>query len=883
MLTEGVTDVQRKRYDIRGMSCAACVAHVERAVRGVLGEETDFSVSLLTNSLSIGFEDALSQEEIAALEARLRATVSSAGYELLLDTPKETQTNHEFRTRILKLIISALFTLAVMYLAMGQMIGLPPPAPLSGAENGLWMALAQLILTLPVVILNFKFFRNGCSALLHRAPNMDSLIAVGSGAALLYGLIAIVLIATAEDHSVIHARLHDLYFESAAMILTLVSLGKLLESRAKDKASDAVRSLARLTPKLAAVLRDGVELQIPTEQIAVGDILLLRAGEWIPVDGEVVAGEGAVDESAMTGESMPVEKAVGDRVRAACVLTGGFLRVRATEVGENTSLSRIVRLIEDAAASKAPIARIADRVSAIFVPIVMAISAATLVLWLILTQNIELALRSAIAVLVISCPCALGLATPTAITVAVGRGARHGILFRNAESLEKLCGVQAVLLDKTGTITEGKPTLTDLYAYGRDPHELLSLAAAVERLSSHPLADAIVRAAAEASLTLPEATEFANRTAIGVEARIGETRCFVGKPSQEFDSKCADASAPDLSDEPILIGQTRVVARPDTARIYADFGHLERSGATTVLIALDGEPVGVLGIRDPIRADSREAIKALQSAGVRAYMLTGDNPATAAAVAEETALDGFWAGLLPEDKERIVHERSTEGSVAMIGDGINDAPALVRADVGIAIGAGTDTAIESADVVLSSSSLVSACEAYRLSRATIRIIKENLFWALFYNAVCIPVAAGALYPIWGIGLSPMLASAAMSFSSVCVVLNALRLRRVRIRPDGLDPTPMTTKSNACKAEKGEECMLFSKASKGKETTYVIKIEGMMCPRCVAHVTKALEGVKGVKSVSVVLETNSATVTSATDAAPLTAAITEAGYTVVDVK
>ncbi len=872
--------MQRKRYDIRGMSCAACVAHVERAVRGVLGEGADFSVSLLTNSISVGFEDAISQEEIVAIEARLRTVISSAGYELLLDAPKETQENSVFKVRIVKLILSAAFTLAVMYLAMGQMIGLPPPSFLAGAQNGLWMALAQLCLTLPVVILNFKFFKNGFSALWHRAPNMDSLIAVGSGAALLYGLVAIVLIYLADDHAAIHERLHDLYFESAAMILTLVSLGKLLESRAKDKASDAVRSLARLTPKTASVLRDGVERQIPTDEIAVGDVILLRAGEWIPVDGEVVRGEGAVDESAMTGESIPVEKAFGDRVRAACVLTSGFLEVRATEVGENTSLSRIVRLIEDAAASKAPIARIADRVSAIFVPVVMAISAATLILWLILTQNIELALRSSIAVLVISCPCALGLATPTAITVAVGRGARRGILFRNAESLEKLCSVQTVLLDKTGTITEGKPILTDLYAYKRDPHELLSLAAAVEKLSSHPLANAIVRAADEASIQIPDATKFANRTAIGVEATVGQVRCFVGKPSQEFYSKSANSSAPDLSDEPMLIGRTRLTLRPDTEHIYADFGRLERTGATTVLIILDGEPCGILGIRDPIRSDSTAAIHDLQSAGVRAYMLTGDNPATAEAVAKETNLDGFYAGLLPEDKERIVRERLTEGSVAMIGDGINDAPALVRADVGIAIGAGTDTAIESADVVLSSPSLVSACEAYRLSRATIRIIKENLFWALFYNAICIPVAAGVLYPIWGIGLSPMIASAAMSFSSVCVVLNALRLRRVRIRPDGLDPTPTTIPSNSCK---GEDCMLFRKTTNAKATTYVIKIEGMMCPRCVAHVTKALESVKGVSAVSVVLETNSATVTSTTDPTPLTAAITDAGYEVVSVE
>lgn len=864
--------MQRLHYEIKGMSCAACVAHVERAVRGVLGAGDTFTVSLLTNSVSILPARELDAREAEALETRLAAAVKAAGYTLLLTPSAPAKNDSAFRNSLIRLILSAIFTLMTMYLSMGGMMGLPIPPFLSGTEHALWMALSQMILTLPVILLNRKFFKNGFSALFHRAPNMDSLIAVGAGASFLYGIVAVVMIALAEGHGEIHSWIHDLYFESAAMILTLVSFGKMLESRAKDKASDAVRSLADLSPKYAAVLRDGKEISVPVEEVVVGDLLLVRAGELIPVDGEVMSGEGAADESALTGESMPVEKAVGDAVRAACVLTAGALTVRATEVGENTSLSRIIRLLEDAAASKAPIARIADRVSAVFVPCVMAISALTLILWMILSRNVEQTLRSAIAVLVISCPCALGLATPTAITVGIGRGARLGILFRSAEALEKLCGIRTVVFDKTGTITEGKPSLTDIYAYGMESEKMLTYAASVERLSGHPLAQAVSLAAEQTNIELVKTNQFKALTGIGAEGVVNGVLCRVGKPDAAFRSRLSELSIDSESDTELVsdMQPMTVYERKDLSTVYSDFAKLEREGKTAVLVSLDARPVGVLGISDRIRADSYDAISALKTAGVRCLMLTGDNERTAAYVAHRANLDGFRAGLMPEDKERILRELSEEGSTAMVGDGINDAPALVRADVGIAIGAGTEVAIDCAGVVLSRSSLMGVADAHALSRAAIRIIKQNLFWALFYNAICIPVAAGLFYPLFGWQLSPMLASAAMSFSSVCVVLNALRLRSI----------PLIQKSKDKNSEeKGESEMLFSK----KTVTYKIPVDGMMCQHCVAHVKKALEEVKGVKSVEVSLDDKLATVVAFCDPSALTAAITAAGYTPGEVK
>ncbi len=864
--------MQRLHYTVKGMSCAACVAHMERAVRGVLEKEDTFTVSLLTNSLTVIPKKDMDEAETRELVARLCVAVRAAGYELVTEAEREPHADAEYQKRRTRLILSAFFTAAVMYLAMGGMIGLPIPPFLSGAENAVWMASVQLLLTLPVVILNFKFFRSGVTALLHRAPNMDSLIAVGAGASLVYGVIALFMIATARDTETVHSWMHDLYFEAAAMILTLVSLGKLLETRAKDKAADSVRALATLSPKFATLVEDGSARSVSVDRVRVGDLLLIRSGELIPVDGEVVEGNGTADESALTGESMPVEKSEGSTVRAACVLTAGVLKVRATGVGEDTSLARIVRLLEDAASSKAPIARIADRVSAVFVPCVMAISALTLILWLALTGDAERALRSAIAVPVISCPCALGLATPTAITVGIGRGARNGILFKNAEALEKLCRVRTVVLDKTGTVTEGKPSMTELYAYGGLPAaHVLACAATVEQLSSHPLAQAVARAAEEASLPLSRVTDFSALTAVGAEGRLDGRLCFVGKPdaaARAMIDACTKQAAGSLSPSSEPDPRFRATVREFAGResVFSDFAALEASGKTAVLVTLDGETIGVIGISDRIRTDSRATAEAFRLAGIETLMLTGDQPAAAAFVAHEANLDAFRASLLPEDKERIVRELSETAPCAMVGDGINDAPALVRADVGIAIGAGTEIAVDSADVVLTGASLLGAVDAVSISRATIRIIKQNLFWALFYNAVCIPVAAGLFYPVLHWQLNPMLGSAAMSLSSVCVVLNALRLRRVP-----LSPAPQNHL-------KGESDMLFS-----KEKTYRVSIEGMMCPRCVAHVTKALETLKGVRSVTVSLEAGSAEVRAAASPDAVKAAIEAAGYGVVSIK
>ncbi len=863
--------MQRYTYSIKGMSCAACVGHMERAVRGVVREGDSFTVSLLTNTLTVTAEREMNEGERAVFEERLRIAVKNAGYEVVTDAQAETvEESTEFRKKRTRLIISAALTLCIMYLSMGGMVGLPIPKFLTGVGGALPMALAQLLFTLPVIALNFKFFRNGFSALLHRAPNMDSLIAVGAGASMIYGVVAVVMIATAETDAVIHSWMHDLYFESAAMILTLVSLGKLLESRAKDKAANAVKSLATLSPRFAIVLREGKEQTVPSNEVRVGDLLLVRAGELFPVDGVVVDGVGAADESALTGESMPVEKEIDSPVRAACVLTSGALTVRATNVGEDTSLSRIIRLLEDAAASKAPIARIADKVSAVFVPAVMGIAALTLVLWLAITGNAEKALRSAISVLVISCPCALGLATPTAITVGIGRGARSGILFRNAEALEKLCHVKTVVFDKTGTVTEGKPQVTDLYAYAHSPTQVLQYAAAVERLSAHPLAQAIAAAAEQAQLTLPSVTDFESLTANGAMGRVEGNLCRVGKPEKPTDEPTAPSALPSPID---LFGiPTREFATRDA--FFAHIAALESEGKTAVTVSFDGCPVGIIAIADRIRPDAKISAEALKNVGIATFMLTGDNPRTAALVAREAKFDGFYASLLPEDKERMVRELSAQAPCAMVGDGINDAPALVRADVGIAIGAGTEVAIDSADIVLSRSALTGVTEAFGISRATICIIKQNLFWALFYNAVCIPIAAGLFYPVFGWQLSPMLGSAAMSFSSVCVVLNALRLRTIPLSKS-VKNKHTSSKSTQKTNIKGEpQPMLFTKPK-----TYTIRVGGMMCPRCVAHVKAALEQVKGTKSVTVSLEQNSATVLSTAAPDQLTTAITTAGYEV----
>ena len=847
----------RLHYTIKGMTCAACVAHVERAIGRVIGEGESANVSLLTNSVSLTVDDTT---DVQSLEKRLAAAIQRAGYELVTEQPKQQKENKESKKQIVTLILSALFTLCVMYLSMGSMVGLYAPAFLRGAENAAWMCLAQFLLTLPVLILNRRFFISGARALWNRSPNMDSLICVGAGAAVVYGLFAFIMIVTAKDTDTVHKYLHDLYFESAAMILTLVSVGKLLEARAKDKTADAIRSLSTLAPAFVTVIKEDKEILLPIEELQKGDVFLIRAGERIPADGVVLSGSGTVDESALTGESMPTEKNEGSEVRAACVLLSGVLTVRAEHVGEDSSLARIIRLLEDAASSKAPIARVADKVSAVFVPVVMVISACTLAVWLIATQNVEQALRSAISVLVISCPCALGLATPTAITVGVGRAAKKGVLFRSAEALEKFSTVQTVVFDKTGTLTEGKPSLTDVYTYNAAAKDVLRAAASVEHLSIHPLATAICKGAESYGITqLDEITDFETLTGIGAIGKIDGKCLRIGRPSTELLTQTKNTEN-NIQTEENTAFSLHVVQKTGVWNIQEDILTLENQGKTVVLVTLENEPVGVLALADRIREEAKQTVQGLKNKGISTLMLTGDNERTAAAITAQAGLDAYRAGLLPEDKERILRELSLTGVCAMVGDGINDAPALTRADIGIAVGAGTEVAIDCADIVLSGNAISGVFDAWQLSRATLRIIKQNLFWALFYNAICIPVAAGVFFPILHWQLSPMLASAAMSFSSLFVVSNALRLRFI-----SLDH------------HKGEKKMFGMK--KKENITYTLAVEGMMCQHCVAHVKKALEGIKGVSAAAIDLDTKTATVDalSSVSVATLIDAVVAAGY------
>ena len=848
----------RLRYEVKGMSCAACVAHVERAAKGVLGENDACTVSLLTNSLLVMTQNEKSDDEKKALDARLQAAVKAAGYELLLSPRAENARRVERKKALIKLLVCALLSILLMLLSMGRMWGIPLPE-----EPKLLFALLQLALAIAVAILQFRFFRGGFSALFHLAPNMDSLIALGSGASLLYGTISIALFLFGKPLA------EDLYLESSAMILTLVSLGKFLESGAKDKAAKALQSLATLKPVVATrLLDDGSTETIPVEAVKPGDRLLVRAGEKIPVDGRVLSGGGSTDESALTGESMPVEKLPGDSVRDASILTYGSLVIEAEKNSTDSSLAAILRLVEDAAASKAPIARLADRVSAIFVPAVLGLSLLTLILWLIFGNSAEQAYRNAISVLVISCPCALGLATPTAITVGVGRGAKLGILFRSAESLEKLGKTEVVLFDKTGTLTEGRPVMTDLYLYGETLETVLMRAAAVEQNSSHPLASALLETAKALGDSLPAAENFRSLTGVGADAIVDGVLCKIGKPDALNTRSEGEAkSAPKEATFVRSLGQTAVFRRETDALAARDLLMLEAAGKTAVEITFDGKVVGVAGFSDRIRPDAKEAIDALHAAGVSCHMLTGDNERVALAVAANLRLEGFEASLLPGDKEKIVRTRNEKMPVAMVGDGVNDSPALLSAEVGIAIGAGTDVAIDAADVVLASSSPVGVAQAIKLSRATLRIIKQNLFWALFYNAICIPLAAGALYPAFGVSLNPMIASAAMSISSVTVVTNSLRLFAFRTehKKDGQEPEP----SNANLSKTGDD--------KTMNETIILKVTGMMCMHCVAHVKAALEAVEGVKAVEVSLENASATVTGSAERSALVAAVKNAGY------
>ena len=757
-----------------------------------------------------------SENSIAAIEAAVKA----AGYAASVIGEKKPVTDDGLRQMKLRIVWSAVFLVVLMYFTMGHMVGLPTPEWYYGMTAGL----VQLFLTLPVIVLNRTYYIRGLKALWHRGPNMDSLIAVGSGAALVYSIAGLFLMSNAMNQGNI-AYHWDFYFESAAMILTLVTLGKFLEARAKGKTGDAIRSLMNLRPATAVVLRGGQQVTVPVEQVAVGDVLAVRSGGSVAVDGVIISGRASVDESALTGESVPVEKTVGDEVSAATTVTEGYLEFRATKVGEDTTLSQIIRMVEQAGGSKAPIARLADKIAGVFVPVVMSIALAVFAIWMVLGKTLAFSMTCAIAVLVISCPCALGLATPVAIMVGTGRGALMGVLFKNAAALEQLHGVDTVVLDKTGTLTTGKPAVTDVLG---DEKNLAPVAVALERPSEHPFAKAIVERWSR--LAAPDTEEFQTLPGRGVTAMVDGVRCYGGN-----------------------------------GRLMAELGievpaypMLNQQGKTPLHFAADGKYLGTVAVADVLKADSAAAVAALRKLHLDVVMLTGDNKATAQTIATEAGIDNVIADVLPGDKADAVKKLQASGHrVAMVGDGINDAPALVTADLGIAIGAGTDIAVDSAEIVLMNGSVGAVAAAVALSRATVRNIRQNLFWAFFYNALCIPVAAGALYPALGWQLSPMLGAAAMSLSSVFVVSNALRLRLFK-------PPQMP--------------QIIQKEKPKMET--VINVNGMMCPHCKAMVEKVCKAVPGTVDAVVDLQAKNVTVTGSADVNALKQAITDAGYEVV---
>ncbi len=817
-----------KQYQVTGMSCAACSARVEKAVSQVEGVES-CSVSLLTNSM--GVEGTASPEAvIAAVEAAgYGASEKGAGQNsqaMSASVQEEMLKDKETPVLRRRLIASLCFLIPMMYVSMGHtMWNWPLPEAL--AENHVALGLIQLLLTTAVMVINQKFFVSGFKSLWHRAPNMDTLVALGAGASYGYSLFALFAMTDAQmrgDLEAVMSYMHEFYFESAAMILTLITVGKMLEARSKGRTTDALKSLMKLAPKTATLVRDGNEIQVSVDQVRKGDIFLVRPGENIPVDGVVLDGISAVNESALTGESIPVDKEVGDPVSAATLNQSGFLKCQASRVGEDTTLSRIIQMVSDAAATKAPIAKVADRVSGVFVPAVIGIAAVTILVWLMAGQTAGFALARGISVLVISCPCALGLATPVAIMVGNGMGAKNGILFKTAVSLEETGKMEIVALDKTGTITSGEPRVTDLLpAEGVTEEELLTLAWYLEKKSEHPLARAVIQRAEETGLAGgPEIADFQAVAGNGLSGRLGEDR---------------------------LIGGNLKFIR-EYAEVPADLQRkaqgLAEEGKTPLFFARNGRLAGIIAVADVIKEDSPRAVKELQNMGIRVVMLTGDNERTARAIGRQAGVDEVIAGVLPEGKESVIRRLKKQGKVAMVGDGINDAPALTRADMGIAIGAGTDIAIDAADVVLMKSRLSDVPAAIRLSRATLRNIHENLFWAFFYNVIGIPLAAGVWFPLLGLKLNPMFGAAAMSLSSFCVVTNALRLNWFDMHDGKKDKK---IRSIDLSEEKEEEKM--------KKT---MKIEGMMCGHCEARVKKCLEALSEVEEAVVSHEAGTAVVT-----------------------
>ena len=828
-----------KQFDVTGMSCAACSARVEKAVKEVPGV-TECTVSLLTNSLSVNG---------SADEGAIIAAVERAGYGASAKGANKAAQEEELKDKSTpqlkrRLIWSVGFLMILMYFSMGHMMwGWPLPKFYNG--NHVAMGLTQLLLTVIIMVINQRFFISGFKGFIHRAPNMDTLVSLGAAAAFVYSTYALFAMTDAQvkgnEELVMHYMM-EFYFESAAMILTLITVGKTLEARSKGKTTDALRSLIRLAPQTAMLIKDGKEVMVPIEQVQKGDIFAVRPGENIPVDGVVEEGSSAVSEAALTGESIPVDKNVGDSVSAATSNISGYIRCRATRVGEDTTLSQIIAMVSDAAATKAPIAKVADKVSGVFVPVVMAIAAVTTAVWLLLGREVGFALARGISVLVISCPCALGLATPVAIMVGNGVGAKNGILFKTAASLEETGRMRVVALDKTGTITKGEPRVTDILpGPGVAEDQLLGLAAALEAKSEHPLARAVMAKAEEDDINVADVADFRILPGNGLQCTIGDKKLLGGSMS-------------------FISG---LVSVPEDMMRQAE--RLADEGKTPLMFGIGDKLLGIIAVADVIKEDSTEAVKELRNMGIRVVMLTGDNKKTAEAIGRQAGVDEVIAGVLPDGKEAVIRGLMKQGKVAMVGDGINDAPALTRADTGIAIGAGTDVAIDAADVVLMKSSIMDVAGAIRLSRATLRNIHENLFWAFFYNTIGIPVAAGALIPL-GITLNPMLGAAAMSLSSFCVVTNALRLNLVNIRDARHDHQTKPAKAVHGPTEK-------------EGHTVTLKIRGMMCGHCEAAVRKALEAIPGVASAAADHEKSIAVVDLAVpvDEAAFKKAIEDEGY------
>ena len=847
-----------EQYNVTGMSCAACSSRVEKAVSRVPGV-TSCSVSLLTNSM--GVEGSASSHDIiqAVEQAGYGASLKGAGKEQVsMSEAEEALADHETPVLRRRLIASVGFLLVLMYFSMGHMMwGWPLPAWFN--DNHIAMGLVQLLLAGIIMVINQKFFISGFKSLWHRAPNMDTLVALGSMASFVWSVYALFAMTRAQvdgDSAAVMNYMMEFYFESAAMILTLITVGKMLEARSKGKTTDALKSLMKLAPKTAVVLRNGQETTVPIEQVHKGDLFVVRPGESIPVDGVIVEGDSAVNESALTGESIPVDKSAGDLVSAATVNQSGFIKCEATRVGEDTTLSQIIKMVSDAAATKAPIAKIADRVSGVFVPTVITIAIITTLIWLLTGHEFGYALARGISVLVISCPCALGLATPVAIMVGNGMGARNGILFKTAVSLEEAGKVQIVALDKTGTITSGQPEVTDLLpADDISEQELLTLALALEKKSEHPLAGAILKYAEERQLTAPEVSDFHALPGNGLRAV--------------------------LNNEPLIGGSMKFVSSQVTvpAALSQKAEKLAMEGKTPLLFARNQKLVGIIAVADVIKEDSPQAIRELQNMGIRVVMLTGDNERTARAIGKQAGVDDVIAGVLPEGKESVIRSLKEQGRVAMVGDGINDAPALTRADIGIAIGAGTDIAIDAADIVLMKSRLSDVPAAVRLSRATLRNIHENLFWAFFYNIIGIPLAAGVWIPVFGWTLNPMFGAAAMSLSSFCVVTNALRLNLFKIHDTKKDKkigqaTSIKIKNDYNIKEKEQKTMI----------KVTVNVEGMMCPHCEAHVNEAVKKAFGVEDVvsSHENKTTVFTVPEKVDEEKVRQTIKDAGYEVTGI-